>query len=248
MPKDTRGLTASEINRELERLRAKSSRITAQMIEDGRGNELPSETMKKSDPLSIQYRETVERLNDLRNEIRARTGQDYHRMPTRRRNANPPRRPRLTRGRRQTTKTIEVFLPMTKARATEWLRERRIPFTRMREHFNGVAFRIRQGYLLDFMHEKDKSAPRYNRYSARLNGARKARRRNAPVKHGARETFELAYYQGYAIEVAYRRELDGKLYSHKVETDAAEVYLAKHPVFGHCVVILDPSGKTPLWK
>lgn len=60
------------------------------------------------------------------------------------------------------SKTVDVFLPLPRIRAEAWLHARRIPFTHMRDMFQGVAFRIRRGYALDFMHQKDLSAPHYN--------------------------------------------------------------------------------------
>jgi hypothetical protein len=59
---------------------------------------------------------------------------------------------------------------------------------------------------------------------------------------------KVEWFQGYAEYVYYLREADGKPYKHKVETDAAELYLCSHPEFGNCLLIVDPSGRTPLWK
>lgn len=183
-------------------------------------------------------------------------------------------------------KTADVFLPMPRAEAVKWLRARLIPFTHMRDHFRGVAFRIRSGYLNDFMHEKDKSAPRYNpgftkkeerqyaaikksgarRYGSRvrevaartvlkLRGAKRRRRTRAanPYRHAGRQyettlnTVRVKFFQGYVEDVRYTRAEDGKPYSHVVETDAAELYLCEHATYGKCLLIVDPSGKTPLW-
>lgn len=171
-------------------------------------------------------------------------------------------------------KTVDVFLPMTRARAEAWLRARRIPFTHMRDMFQGVAFRIRRGYVLDFKHEKDKSAPGYNpgfsakeerqyqdivrsgrkRYGTRAReiAARtvlKGRRRN-PARAKYETTLngvQVRFFQGYAEDVRYTRAQDGQPYSHVVETDAAELYLCEHPTYGRCLLIVDPSGATPLW-
>lgn len=262
MPKDTRDMTASEINRELDRLSAADSKLTVKFIEAGRGNETPSEYLKLSDPLSLKARAIFDRRTQLKSEIRLRTGSDYSRMPTRRRQ-NPTR-----------SKTVDVFLPMTRARAEAWLRARRIPFTHMRDMFQGVAFRIRRGYVLDFKHEKDKSAPGYNpgfsakeerqyrdivrsgrkRYGTRAReiAARtvlKGRRRN-PARAKYETTLngvQVRFFQGYAEDVRYTRAQDGQPYSHVVETDAAELYLCEHPTYGRCLLIVDPSGTTPLW-
>lgn len=79
------------------------------------------------------------------------------------------------------------------------------------------------------------------------------RRINSPTSRVAARAFTLnnlrvEFFQGYAEHVYYLREADGKGYQHKVETDAAELYLCDHPEFGHCLLIVDPSGTTPLWK
>lgn len=67
-------MTASEINRAMDRIERESSALTDAMIEAGRGNERPSETVKKSDPLATRF---VEIENDralLRGEIERRYG------------------------------------------------------------------------------------------------------------------------------------------------------------------------------
>lgn len=78
-------------------------------------------------------------------------------------------------------------------------------------------------------------------------GRRKARKNPSP-KHGRVERIEVKHFQGYATDVAYQRELDGLLYHHPFDTDAAELYLCVSKEFGHCVLVVDPSGRTPLWK
>jgi hypothetical protein len=152
-------------------------------------------------------------------------------------------------------KTADVFLPLPRPDAIKWLRARAIPFSHMRDHFKGVAFRIRRGYELDFQHEKDKSAGRPNpaRRRARAASMLKGRRRRGRNPSGVKkyETkingLHVKFFQGYAEDVRYIRQADGKPYSHVVETDAAELYLAEHSVYGRCILIVDPSGKTPLW-
>lgn len=57
----------------------------------------------------------------------------------------------------------------------------------------------------------------------------------------------VEYFQGYAEDIRYLRGADGKPYSHVVETDSAELYLCEHATYGKCLLIVDPSGKTPLW-
>lgn len=74
------------------------------------------------------------------------------------------------------------------------------------------------------------------------------RRRNRTTYNTTIDGLRVRFFQGYADDIRYTRELDGKKYSHVVETDAAEIYLCEHATYGHCVLIVDPSGKTPLWK
>lgn len=77
---------------------------------------------------------------------------------------------------------------------------------------------------------------------------RRGKRSNPPKKYETTlNGVHVKFFQGYAEDVRYIREADGKPYSHVVETDAAELYLAEHSVYGRCILIVDPSGKTPLW-
>lgn len=82
--------------------------------------------------------------------------------------------------------------------------------------------------------------------------SRRVSRRRNPARN--RKTYEttlnglhVKFFQGYADDIRYQRELDGKPYSHVVETNAAELYLCEHATYGRCLLIVDPSGKTPLW-
>lgn len=77
---------------------------------------------------------------------------------------------------------------------------------------------------------------------------RGSKRSNPPKKYETTlNGVHVKFFQGYAEDVRYIREADGKPYSHVVETDSAELYLAEHSVYGRCILIVDPSGKTPLW-
>jgi hypothetical protein len=160
---------------------------------------------------------------------------------------------------RKVTKTVDVQLLMNEDKAREWLRARRIPFTHMRElSGGGTAFRIRHGYYGDFRHQKDASAPCYNSPRQRAIRAATTRRRN-PTRPKSRapsiqkkynttvNALHVEYFQGYAEDIRYLRSADGKPYSHVVETDSAELYLCEHATYGKCLLIVDPSGKTPLW-
>ncbi len=72
--KDTRDMTAGEINRELDSLDKKRSKLNDEFIAAGRGHETVNETWKKDDPLALRYKEISNRHGDLRNEISARMG------------------------------------------------------------------------------------------------------------------------------------------------------------------------------
>lgn len=73
-PKPLAEMLAGEINRELDRLDERSSKNTADFIAAGRGNERPSEYLKKDDPLSREALAIFERRHDLRAEIARRYG------------------------------------------------------------------------------------------------------------------------------------------------------------------------------
>lgn len=71
---DPATMKASEINKELDSLDARSSKLTDRMIADGRGLERPSDTFTKVDPLALEVKAIYERRSDLRNEIEHRYG------------------------------------------------------------------------------------------------------------------------------------------------------------------------------
>lgn len=179
--KDPRNMTASEINRELDSLDKKDSRLNDELIAAGYGHVTPSEILKQSHPLAVRLRALFDRRFVLKSEIRSRTGSDYRRMPTRRSN---PRQ----------SKTVNV------TRRAVSRRTRRNPY----RHTGRT-------------------------YETTLN------------------TVRVKFFQGYVEDVRYTRAEDGKPYSHVVETDAAELYLCEHATYGRCLLIVDPSGKTPLW-
>lgn len=72
--KDPFRMTAGEINRELDRLDAKSSKNTRAFIDAGRGHERPSDYLDKTDKLSREARAIYDRQNDLHHEIARRYG------------------------------------------------------------------------------------------------------------------------------------------------------------------------------
>lgn len=72
--KEPRGMTAGQINRELDGLDARGSQICTEMIDAGRGHERPTETHTKSDPLSLSYIAVASRQSELRIEIELRYG------------------------------------------------------------------------------------------------------------------------------------------------------------------------------
>ena len=67
-------LGAAAINKLLDVLDKESSKITDELIEAGRGHEYPSETRKKSDPLSVKFTQTANDQFLLRMEIERRYG------------------------------------------------------------------------------------------------------------------------------------------------------------------------------
>lgn len=72
--KDPGTMTAGEINKELDKLDALSSKHTDEMISSGRGHERPTDWWGKTDPLSLAMRQLSDRRSDLRNEIERRYG------------------------------------------------------------------------------------------------------------------------------------------------------------------------------
>lgn len=83
-PADPATMTASAINRELDRLDGQVSNWCTAMIDAGRGSERPSETRLKSDPLADACRRIMDRTDKLRDEIRARyVPYAVNRLPTR---------------------------------------------------------------------------------------------------------------------------------------------------------------------
>lgn len=86
-----RDWTPGKINKRLDVLDAQSSKLTDALIAAGRGYELSSETMKKSDPLALKFRAVHEEYAALRREIDRRYGPGApSRLPTRGRNPVPP--------------------------------------------------------------------------------------------------------------------------------------------------------------
>ena len=79
--KDPATMTASEINKELDRLSAESSAVTQELIDAGRGSELSNETLKKTDPLSLRALANNKRQLDLLSEISSRAGPNMSRLP-----------------------------------------------------------------------------------------------------------------------------------------------------------------------
>jgi hypothetical protein len=79
--KDPATMTASEINKELDRLGTESSAVTQELIDAGRGAELTSDTLKKTDPLSLRALANNKRQLDLLREISSRAGPNTSRLP-----------------------------------------------------------------------------------------------------------------------------------------------------------------------
>jgi hypothetical protein len=112
---------------------------------------------------------------------------------------------------------------------------------------------------MGLIHGAKKNAPRRRLRPGRAKRNARGRAPGRPLRNSPQSdrkptrsfvvsNVRVEWFQGYAEYVYYLREADGKPYKHKVETDAAELYLCSHPDFGNCLLIVDPSGRTPLWK
>ena len=81
--KDPASMTATEINKELDKLNEQDSALGSLMIEAGRGYERPSEYLKMTDPLAMELRKNADRRQALRIEIDVRYGPSPpSRLPT----------------------------------------------------------------------------------------------------------------------------------------------------------------------
>ncbi len=74
-------MSAAAINKELDELQTKDSAVLDELIAAGRGHELASETMQKTDPLSLKLRKLRERHSALMFEVRRRAGPGMYRLP-----------------------------------------------------------------------------------------------------------------------------------------------------------------------
>ena len=76
-------MTASQINKALDRIDKIRSKITDEFIATGRGHELPSETRHKTDPLALRSLEVQEAQWQFQREIERRYGPKApHRLPS----------------------------------------------------------------------------------------------------------------------------------------------------------------------
>mgnify|MGYP000997312859 CR=1 FL=1 len=91
--KDPRTLTASQLNKELDKLDVEDSKITEKLIAAGRGHETYSETSKMTDPLSLEWNAIQDRMQWLRAERDIRFGPNSPpRLPTHKRGWYGPRK------------------------------------------------------------------------------------------------------------------------------------------------------------
>jgi len=75
-------MSASAINKELDKLDAQDSQLMTMLIDTGRGYEKRQTTLTKSDPLSLALRSVSNRYGQLRMEIERRYGPGApHRLP-----------------------------------------------------------------------------------------------------------------------------------------------------------------------
>lgn len=71
---DPQTMTAGKINKELDNLDKKQSKLINKFIKEGRGNEKYNDILKQKDQLSLDYTAVANRIYDLRQEIEARYG------------------------------------------------------------------------------------------------------------------------------------------------------------------------------
>lgn len=71
---EAKELTASQINKKLDALDKRGSKLNQQFIDAGRGDETADETYTKNDPLALQWREVHDEKYVLRAEIKRRYG------------------------------------------------------------------------------------------------------------------------------------------------------------------------------
>lgn len=73
-PKSISAMTASELNKALDRIDAEGTKITQAFINVGRGNERPSEYLRATDPLAMRARDNYERRSAIKREMDRRYG------------------------------------------------------------------------------------------------------------------------------------------------------------------------------
>jgi hypothetical protein len=74
MPPRAECMSASQINKALDRLDKQSSKVTDEFIDAGRGRERPSEIRQMTDPLARRYMAVADAQHELRAEIARRYG------------------------------------------------------------------------------------------------------------------------------------------------------------------------------
>jgi hypothetical protein len=79
-------MTASQINKELDKLSAMDSTLTDEFIAANRGHETAFQIMKQTDPLSMRFRSIVERKWTLLAEVERQYGPGLHRAPVKQSN------------------------------------------------------------------------------------------------------------------------------------------------------------------
>lgn len=72
--KNASEMSASQINRELDRLDTEREKINEEFIAVWRGHETAEETHRKSDPLALRWRTISDRRSELREEMERRYG------------------------------------------------------------------------------------------------------------------------------------------------------------------------------
>jgi hypothetical protein len=75
---DLTKMSKSQINRKMDSIDEKIDAINEELINNGRGYEKMLETLEKTDPLSLKYRQLWEQRMELKNEVHRRYGPNVY--------------------------------------------------------------------------------------------------------------------------------------------------------------------------
>jgi hypothetical protein len=162
--RDPAGMSAAQLNRELDRVNSESLALNQRMIDEGRGHERPSEYLRGSDPLALLLRANYDRRMAIVAEIERRAGPGMRRAP---RGFGPLRNPK---GIAMATKRQAFIATRSKAKALRDAKKRGLQ--------HPIAVKAPGGFVVyEAYHEVAKSNPRRRKRKA----ARKRVRKNPDV-------------------------------------------------------------------